>query len=81
MLKPEKYTLSTLEDTLTQPSNAKVFTNIEESSYLTTFITVHGRFRWIRLPFGLSVSSDIFPKRLHKAIDRLSVSSVLLMIL
>jgi len=40
-----------------------------ESSYLTTFITDHGRFRWLRLPFGLSVSSEISPKRLHQAIE------------
>jgi hypothetical protein len=83
VLKHEQYTLPTLEDTLTQLSNAKVFTKLdlsngywhvpmeEESSYLTTFITDHGRFRWLRLPFGLSVSSEIFQKRLHQAIDGL----------
>ena len=83
VLKREQYTLPTLEDTLTQLSNAKVFTKLdlsngywhvpmeEESSYLTTFITDHGRFRWLRLPFGLSVSSEIFQKRLHQAIDGL----------
>ena len=26
------------------------------------------RFRWARLPFGLEVSSEIFQRRLHKAI-------------
>jgi len=83
-LKREQYTLPTLEDTLTQLSNAKVFINLdlgngywympmkEESSYLTTFITDHKRFRWLRLPFVLSVSSEIFQKGLHQAIDGLS---------
>ena len=44
----------------------------EESSYLTTFITNHGRFLCLRLPFGLSVSYENFQKRLHQAIDGLS---------
>ena len=30
------------------------------------------RFRWLRLPFGLSVSSEIFQKRLHQTIDGIS---------
>ena len=30
----------------------------EESSLLTTFKTPYGRYRWLRLSFGLSVSSD-----------------------
>ena len=32
----------------------------EESSYLTTFNSPSGRFRFTRLPFGLCVSQDIF---------------------
>ena len=34
-------------------------------------ITPFGRFRWARLPFGLSVSSEIFQKRLTEALDGL----------
>ena len=37
----------------------------EESSKLTTFSIPHGRFRWLRLPFGTKVSAEIFAKRLH----------------
>ena len=33
---------------------------------LTTFAAPYGRYRWLRLPFGLSVSSEIFQKRLHQ---------------
>ena len=40
----------------------------EESSMMTTFATQYGRYRWLRLPFGLSVSSEIFQKRLHGAL-------------
>ena len=30
-----------------------------------------GRYRWTRLPFGLKVSSEIFQKRLHHALNDL----------
>ncbi|KAK3744565.1 hypothetical protein QZH41_003506 [Actinostola sp. cb2023] len=43
----------------------------DESSLLTTFSTPHGRYRWRRLPFGLSVSSEIFQKRVDQVLDRL----------
>ena len=35
----------------------------------TTFATCFGRYRWRRLPFGLSVSSEIFQKRVNQAIE------------
>lgn len=42
-----------------------------ESSLLTTFGTPFGRYRWLRLPFGLKVSSEIFQKRLVQAMEGL----------
>ena len=35
-----------------------------QSQYLTTFRTPFGRYRFLRLPFGLSVSQDIFQERM-----------------
>ena len=43
----------------------------EPSSLLTTFQTCFGRYRWLRLPFGTSVSSEIFAKKLLEALDGL----------
>ncbi|KAK3752443.1 hypothetical protein QZH41_003511 [Actinostola sp. cb2023] len=43
----------------------------EPSSILTTFATPFGRYKWKRLPFGLSVSSEIFQKRLIQALEGL----------
>ena len=43
----------------------------DESSKLTTFDTPFGRYRWKRIPFGISVASEIFEKRLNQALDRL----------
>ena len=31
-----------------------------DSSLLTTFNTPWGKFRWLRLPFGLKIASDVF---------------------
>ena len=51
----------------------------KESSLLTTFATPFVRYRWLRLPFGLKVSSEIFQKRLHHIWRALRGFSVLLM--
>ena len=43
----------------------------DESSHLTTFQTCHGRYRWLRLPFGISVSAEIFQRKLFEALKGL----------
>ena len=72
----EHYTLPILEDTVHELGQSCVFSKAdlasgywhveldESSSMLTTFQTCFGRFRWLRLPFGLYVSSEIFQKRI-----------------
>ena len=82
-LKREHFQLPVLEDILPDLSRAKVFSKVdlshgywhcvleEDSSVLTTFSTPFGRYRWTRLPFGLSVSSEIFQKRLLQALEGL----------
>ena len=79
----EHYTLPILEDTLHELSTSKLFTKADlsqgywhipidyESSLLTTFNTYLGRYRWKRLPFGICVSSEVFQKRLHQALEGL----------
>ena len=42
------------------------------SSNLTTFTTPYGRYKWLRLPFGTSVSAEIFAKRLYDCVHDLS---------
>ena len=77
-LKRERYQIPVIDDLLPDLSEARVFSKVdlasafwhlelnEESSKLTTFSTPYGRFRWLRLPFGLNVSSEIFRKRLNQ---------------
>ena len=71
-LKREHYQIPVIDDLLPDLTDARVFTKVDlastfwhleldhESSMLTTFATPYGRYRWLRLPFGLSVSSEIF---------------------
>jgi hypothetical protein len=82
-LKREHYPLPVMEDILPKLANAKLFSKLdlanaywhvhldEESSKLTTFQTPFGRYRWKRLPFGTSVSSELFQKRLDQALEGL----------
>ena len=63
-IKRPHYPLSTIEDILPKLTNAKVFSVLdaqkgfwqieldESSSFLTTFWTPFGRFRWLRMPFA-----------------------------
>ena len=82
-LKREHYHLQVLDDVLPCLNKAKVFTKLdlasafwhiqldEESSLLTTFNTPYGRYRWLRLPFGMKVSSEIFQKHLNQVLEGL----------
>ena len=79
----EHYILPVLDDVLYELGQSTVFSKAdlasgywhvkldEESSKLTAFQTCFGRYIWLRLPFGLSVSSEIFQKKLHEALQNL----------
>ena len=82
-MKRERFQIPVIYDLLPDLADARVFTKVDlasdfwhleldgESSMLTTFATLYGRYRWLRLPFGLSVSSEIFQKRLHQELQGL----------
>ena len=38
---------------------------------LTTFNTPFGRYTFLRLPFGLNSSAEVFAKRFHQAFDNI----------
>ena len=42
----------------------------EESSYITTFNSPFGRFRFKRLPFGLCVSQDVFQQKMDFILEK-----------
>ena len=84
---PQKGKLSNaysgLDEILLEVAQAKVCTTVdlqsgfwhcvlsEESSRLTTFDTPYRRFHWLRQPFGLSVSPEIFQKRVNQVLEGL----------
>ena len=71
-LKRPHYPMPVIDDIISDLSDAKIFTVVdvkdgiwhvkldEQSSYLTTFNTPYGRYRWLRLPFGVNSASEEF---------------------
>lgn len=82
-LKCSHFPLPTIDDILPEMSKAKVFTVCdvksgfwhvkleEESSYLTTFSSPFGRYRWLRMPMGISPAPEIFQRKLTFALEGL----------
>ena len=82
-LKRIHYPLPVIDDLLPLLANAKVFSVVDakngfwhvqldsESSLLTTFGTPWERFRWTRLPFGISPFPEEFQRKLECALEGL----------
>ena len=85
----EHYQLPTIEDVATRLHGAKVFTTLDvskafwsiklsnQSSYMCTFNTPFGRYRWLRLPYGLSSAPEIFQRRMHEVVEGLHGTEVI----
>ena len=77
---PRTGTVSSLDDILPELAQYKYFIIKDaasgfwhvpldfRSSLLTTFNTPWGKYRWLRMPFGLRVSGDVFQERLDRVI-------------
>ena len=82
-IRREHYYLPTIEQITTRLSGTKYFSTLYarsgfwqipldgESSLLTTFSTVFGRYSFIRLPFGIHSAQEVFHKRLHELLGDL----------
>ena len=82
-IRREHYQLPTIEEVTTRLAGAKKFTVCdakdgfhqiqldEESSFLTTFNTPFGRYRWTRLPFGISSAPEVWQRRMHEFVEGL----------
>ena len=72
VIKREHYPTRTIEEVVAEMPDAKVFSKLEVKSgflqikldealsLLTTFNIPIGRYKWLRLPFGLKCASEIF---------------------
>ena len=80
-IKRPHYNTRTLEEALAEMPDAKYFSKLdaqsgywqlkldEKSSYLTTFNTPHGRYRFKRLPFGLVCAQDYFQMKMDEIFE------------
>ena len=72
-----------LDETLPNLANAKVFSVLdakdgfhqvkldESSAYLTTFWTLFGCYRYLRMPFGVSSAPEEYQRRIHDVVQGL----------
>ena len=82
-IKRPHYPIPTLDDVTSKLYGAKIFTKLdarsgywsiplsEDSSYLTTFSTIYGRYRFKRMPFGIISAQDEFQRRMEDAFEGL----------
>ena len=79
-IKRPKYQIPTVDEVLPKLSKAKVFTVLDakdgfhqvkldnKSSLLTTFWTPFGRYRYLRVPQGISSASEEYQRRQNEAL-------------
>jgi transposase InsO family protein len=89
VLKRPHYQIPTVEELLPELNKAKVFTVLdakdgflqveldEKSSKLTTMWTPFGRYRWLRLPFGIAPAPEEFQRRQHEFFEGMSGVAVI----
>ena len=82
-IKRPHYPNKTLDDILPDLTDAKIFSRFdarsgywsivltEKSSFLTTFQTPFGRYRFLRLPFGLKMAQDEFISKMDQCLEGL----------
>ena len=82
-IKRPKYQIPILDEVLPNLANAKVFSVLDakdgfhqvkldkSSSYLTTFWTPFGRYRYLRMPFGISSAPEEYQRRMHNILQGL----------
>ncbi|XP_041350871.1 uncharacterized protein K02A2.6-like [Gigantopelta aegis] len=80
----EHHPMKTVEEVVSEIASAQVFSVLnaksgflqicldEESSFLTTFNTPVGRYRWLRLPFGIKSASEIFQRIMDQMLEGIS---------
>ena len=80
-IKRQHYKLPTREEITAKFAGAKVFSKLdasqgfyqikldEASSMLCTFNTPYGRYRYLRLPFGIASAPEVYHKIIHELFD------------
>ena len=80
-IRREHHVIPTLEEILPKLTGAKYFSIVdakcgywnveldEQSSFLTTFNSPFGRHRFLRMPFGLKMSQDVFQAKIDQTFE------------
>ena len=69
---PKKYCLKVKVFSVADARNGFSQVKLDEpSSYLTTFWTPFGRYRWLRMPFGIATAPEEFQRRQHEVLEGL----------
>ena len=83
-IKQKHHPIPTVEDVAPRLTKARIFSTVdakdgflqvvldEPSSMLTTFWTPYGRYRWLRMPFGISSAPEEFQRRLEECLEGLA---------
>ncbi|MES9883587.1 MAG: RNase H-like domain-containing protein [Sedimenticola sp.] len=83
LLRPH-YPTRTLDDVVSQLAGSSVFSVLdaksgywsirldEESSYYTVFNSPFGRYRFLRMPFGVKVAQDVFERKMDETFEGLN---------
>ena len=78
VIRREHFQIPTFEDVVSRLGGKKYFTVLdqqdsywqvplsEESFYMCTFNTAFGRYRFLRVPFGICSASEVLQKRVYK---------------
>lgn len=82
-IKREHYQLPTIEEIASRLADAKIFSSLdanagfwqiplsEKSTDLTTFNTPYGRYKFLRMPFGISSAPEIFHRSCQEMLEGL----------
>ena len=88
-IKREYYPMPTIEEVSTRLKNARLFTVLdakkgfwqipldEKFSMLTCFNTPFGRYRWLRMPFGINSAPEIWERTMNHLVEGLAGTDVI----
>ena len=78
VIKREHYPVPTVDDIMPKLCGSTLFSKLDAKQgywnvkYLTTFNTYRGRYSFLRIPFGLRMSQDIFQKKIDETYEKFS---------
>ena len=88
-IRREYYPIPTIEEVSTRLKNPRLFTVLdakngfrqipldEKSNMLTCFNSPFGRYRWLRMPFGINSSPEIWQRTMNQLVEGMAGTEVI----